>query len=161
MTQNLFIDITELIYWEGRLTGVPRVMNELSLRFLEEEKSMYVSWDKKNRAYRKVAFVPADISIIDGNEKPLVVPKKQELAENVKLFVRKSKYASRSVELAKTTVRIIRGEKNIFKRSNQIVTPTSGDTLLILADWHGSDPNFISYIKTLKVDKVRLSLIHI
>jgi len=44
--QKIFIDITELANWEGPLTGVPRVMNELCVRFGEEkDKIVFVKWN--------------------------------------------------------------------------------------------------------------------
>ena len=33
---KLVIDVTQLVNWTGRLTGVPRVMDELSVRFAQE-----------------------------------------------------------------------------------------------------------------------------
>lgn len=41
------IDITQLVHWGGRLTGIPRVMNELSLRYAQHPEIVFVVWDKK------------------------------------------------------------------------------------------------------------------
>lgn len=40
------IDITQLVHWSGNLTGIPRVMDELAIRFLEDEsrETVFVSW---------------------------------------------------------------------------------------------------------------------
>ena len=43
---KLVIDVTQLVNWTGRLTGVPRVMDELSVRFAQEyEGCVFVEWD--------------------------------------------------------------------------------------------------------------------
>lgn len=43
------IDITQLVHWSGNLTGIPRVMDELAIRFLQDEKKevVFVSWVKE------------------------------------------------------------------------------------------------------------------
>lgn len=43
------IDVTQLVHWPGNLTGIPRVMDELALRFLEDKNTnvIFVSWVKE------------------------------------------------------------------------------------------------------------------
>ncbi len=50
----LYIDVTQLVHWTGRLTGIPRVMNELSVRFMKKEKTQFVIWDELYGAYRVI-----------------------------------------------------------------------------------------------------------
>jgi glycosyltransferase involved in cell wall biosynthesis len=40
------IDVTQLVHWPGNLTGIPRVMDELAIRFAQQksENSIFVSW---------------------------------------------------------------------------------------------------------------------
>lgn len=45
MSNRLIIDITQLVHWPGRLTGIPRVMNELSLRYKDHSEAIFVVWD--------------------------------------------------------------------------------------------------------------------
>jgi glycosyltransferase involved in cell wall biosynthesis len=54
MTQNklskknrTIIDITQLVHWGGGLTGIPRVMNELSLRYAKQPDTLFVVWNKE------------------------------------------------------------------------------------------------------------------
>lgn len=46
MHYRYIIDITQLVHWSGNLTGIPRVMDELAIRFHEDKKAdaIFVSW---------------------------------------------------------------------------------------------------------------------
>lgn len=46
------IDVTQLVHWQGRLTGIPRVVQELATRFPSQKKRevVYVSWVKEVKA---------------------------------------------------------------------------------------------------------------
>lgn len=44
--QRTIIDITQLVHWTGRLTGIPRVMNELSMRYSKIPETIFVVWSK-------------------------------------------------------------------------------------------------------------------
>jgi glycosyltransferase involved in cell wall biosynthesis len=44
--KKTYIDITQLVHWSGRLTGIPRVMNELSLRYAKNDSVVFLVWDK-------------------------------------------------------------------------------------------------------------------
>lgn len=52
------IDVTQLIHWSGNLTGIPRVMSELAIRFLKEypERAVFVSWVKEVSAMCEIDF---------------------------------------------------------------------------------------------------------
>ena len=42
------IDVTQLVHWQGRLTGIPRVVQELAVRFPSEGREVvFVSWVKE------------------------------------------------------------------------------------------------------------------
>jgi glycosyltransferase involved in cell wall biosynthesis len=43
---RIFIDVTQLVHWTGKITGIPRVMDELAARFVREESDdiVFVSW---------------------------------------------------------------------------------------------------------------------
>jgi hypothetical protein len=45
------IDITQLVHWEGNLTGIPRVMNELALRYASDSKTVFVVWSSQRDAF--------------------------------------------------------------------------------------------------------------
>lgn len=50
----IFVDVTQLSVWPGKLTGIPRVMNELSRRFSSEDAATLVVW--KQGMFRKVVY---------------------------------------------------------------------------------------------------------
>lgn len=52
------IDITQLVHWPGNLTGIPRVMDELALRFMNDGKvdAIFVSWVKELEQMCEVDF---------------------------------------------------------------------------------------------------------
>ncbi len=48
---RLIIDITYLAHWKGRLTGIPRVINELAIRYQKEPGTVFVIWDAKAECF--------------------------------------------------------------------------------------------------------------
>lgn len=45
---KLYYDVTQLVHWDGRLTGIPRVMNEQAIRFrAKRPDTVFVSWVKE------------------------------------------------------------------------------------------------------------------
>jgi len=52
------IDVTQLVHWSGNLTGIPRVMDELAIRFLNTypDNTVFVSWVKEVGAMCEVNF---------------------------------------------------------------------------------------------------------
>ncbi len=119
---RLIIDISELAAWEGRLTGVPRVMNELSARFADQGGVRLVAWDGPGGGYR-TAELP-------GRSRP----------------------AKAVAALKKVARKLTKSDA-----APESVSPESGDTLFVLADWHGSDPAFVDYLVKLKGEGVRLA----
>src|SRR5689334_4911906 len=55
---NTYVDVTQLIHWQGFVAGIPRVMYELSRRFSSDENTnvVYVSWVKEVGYYCEVDF---------------------------------------------------------------------------------------------------------
>lgn len=53
-----YVDVTQLVHRQGRMTGIPRVMYELSRRFAENEQTSvrYVSWVKEIAAFCEIDF---------------------------------------------------------------------------------------------------------
>ncbi|UTX51387.1 glycosyltransferase family 4 protein [Candidatus Saccharibacteria bacterium TM7i] len=52
------IDVTQLIHWPGNLTGIPRVMDELAIRFLNDtsRETHFVTWVKEANAMCEIDF---------------------------------------------------------------------------------------------------------
>ncbi len=152
---RLIIDITELAGWQGKLTGVPRVMNELSLRYANEHNVQFVTWDGLRRN-----LVSAELPQI-GDEQPTEAPQPTRETAS-KRALRKIAYSNPA------TGKIVRRLKKISispaqqqqpLSSEEVITPKSGDTLFVLADWHGADENFINYVLSLKPQGVKLAQI--
>lgn len=53
---NCYVDVTQLVHWDGKLTGIPRVMYELSIRFSNEGNVRFVSWVKELKSYCEIDF---------------------------------------------------------------------------------------------------------
>jgi glycosyltransferase involved in cell wall biosynthesis len=155
---RLVIDITELVHWQGKLTGVPRVMNELSSRFAANavaQEIVFVTWDSHKNAFEAVDYVPA---AVDPTDEDIAKPGEPSgVLETTKQLVRKSRIASRAVELTKGGVKsLATGSFRVTRSHRQILRLQSGDTLLILADWHGSNEKYMSLIEDIKQLGVRL-----
>jgi hypothetical protein len=56
--KKLYVDITELYAWKGKVTGIIRVMDELSRRFADEKKvaPTFVLWDERTATFLEVDF---------------------------------------------------------------------------------------------------------
>ncbi len=49
---TLYYDVTQLVHWDGRLTGIPRVMHEQAIRFRKQRpETVFVSWVKELREF--------------------------------------------------------------------------------------------------------------
>jgi glycosyltransferase involved in cell wall biosynthesis len=57
-SSKLYVDVTQLVHWQGRMTGIPRVMYELSMRFKStgDQEVVYVSWVKEVAAFCEIDF---------------------------------------------------------------------------------------------------------
>jgi len=54
---RMVIDITQLAGWQGKLTGIPRVMYELSTRYAEiGDETVFVGWDAGQRVFWELSF---------------------------------------------------------------------------------------------------------
>lgn len=57
-SKKCYIDVTQLVHWEGYLAGIPRVMNEVSKRFVSDDTTefIYVSWVKEIASFCVIDF---------------------------------------------------------------------------------------------------------
>lgn len=52
---KLYYDVTQLIHWPGKLTGIPRVMHELAIRFQRDKSdTIFVAWVKEIQEFCEV-----------------------------------------------------------------------------------------------------------
>lgn len=56
--KRTIIDVTQLVHWPGMMTGIPRVMNELGMRFhkLKDPNIVFVTWVKDIWCYCEIDF---------------------------------------------------------------------------------------------------------
>lgn len=125
---KFYIDVTELVNWEGRLTGVPRVMFELSVRFSKNKNIVFVAWDSSLGVYNGVNFKD-----ING-----------KFGKNLKKRYKMGKI----LKLKKIT--------NKVTNKNNTLDINNEGKLLILSDWHGSDVSFINHIKQIHSSGVKI-----
>lgn len=57
-SKTCYIDVTQLVHWEGFVAGIPRVMYELSRRFKDDDTTsfIFVSWVKELGAFCEIDF---------------------------------------------------------------------------------------------------------
>lgn len=145
---KVIIDVTELSQWQGKLTGVPRVMDELSRKFANDAdlKNEFVVWDSSISSYRMIR-IDQELSL------PVARMAKEEysgdnLVRKLQLMI---KLATNFLKRAKKS-----SQPNAIIGNDMFVKPQPGDILFIMADWHSSDPAFVSYIVKLHGEGVRL-----
>jgi glycosyltransferase involved in cell wall biosynthesis len=80
--KKTYIDITQLYEWKGKVTGIQRVMDEISKRFIGDERfsSVFIVWNKNTASFYEVdleSFL-AERRVIEANEKlGLIKPNKR------------------------------------------------------------------------------------
>jgi len=136
--KKIFIDVTQLMQWQGRLTGVPRVQHELISRFAQDKESVFVTW----HGYDFCEIQAEDIFVkktIDASA-PQVVPGYFELQ------LRRAKHVlGRSRQLKALYHRVRTSRQAVPGGVNKIVTPSSQDAFFI-AEGIWSDENYIQKI---------------
>jgi glycosyltransferase involved in cell wall biosynthesis len=166
---KIFYDATQLVHWAGGLTGIPRVMHELGLRFNKDNslKVVFVSWVKAKNAYYEVDFSE---TMKTRGEKIIYKPNSKEvLSEKPKSTINlssKSKKLARKA-LNKTSKIFPELVKDIEFKANDLVfngyktvIPQKGDVIVITwGEWW--DDSFIEYLKNTSKEGVKISqLIH-
>lgn len=150
---SLYIDITELANWTGRITGVPRVMNELASRFTEMPDIVFVRWNAYRQDLEAIPYIPVDNTPAAATDPKIVAKDRLHI---IKIVIRKSRFASRSVEVTLTRVRAAQSRYRELRRPRTGIQLEPGDKVVVLADWHGSDPNFITYLKARRKEGTRI-----
>lgn len=149
---RLVIDVTELVNWQGRLTGVPRVMDELAARFSQDGDCVFVSWDGALGGYRQTGpgrpTVSAQPETASANNSAVV--------EAAKRLKSRSRLAGKALSVPEKAVRKLAARGARAADPVSLVELGRGDTLFVLADWHGSDPAFIEYLVGSKRSGVTL-----
>jgi glycosyltransferase involved in cell wall biosynthesis len=166
--KRTIVDVTQLVHWPGMLAGIPRVMNELSVRFynLQNPNVVFVSWVKSLKCYCEIDFARTMAQrgtlikyLKEGETAPLTpiltssatshidsVP--QALAKKSlpkKVFDLSLKVASRlSNKLAERLKNRIQSIK--MRKYKRVVLGRDDNVFIGWGEWW--DDNFISMLKT-------------
>lgn len=148
---RIVVDITELVDWTGKLTGVPRVMNELAHRFSEENDIIFGHWNKDRRIFEPAEYI-APISSPDARS----VADKEGFIEVLKRLIRRSAIASKTTAMLVTNLKRIKRKTYSLLTRKEEIHLLDTDILVVLADWHGSDPYFIDFVKSVADREIKL-----
>ena len=149
--KNTYFDVTQLYLWEGKLTGIPRVINEYSSRFAKganKDSNIFVVWDHKGRGFYRVEMDSIiERYLANNNEKnSITYSKSSNLKDKIKALEAKSTIIHRIISIARRLLHIYRNSKTNNEPRNEYIELQSQETICIFwGDW--SDQN---YIKTLK-----------
>lgn len=157
------IDVTQLVRWQGRLTGVPRVMHELSIRFADKDDTVFVEWDGARQK-----FVPVDLEAALRRREMTGHPAAQDAPaarpRMLSLLVRAVNFAKRRSAVARKLLAFPE------KAARRLLLPAApkpqepqpafefkvGDLLVVLwGEWH--DESFIRSLVDLKAGGIRLA----
>lgn len=170
--KKTIVDITQLAHWAGILTGIPRVMNELAVRFREmDSNAVFVVWVKALQTYCEVDLEQT----LENRGKGIVYLHQGETTSRpTKTHAAAKVPAARSHILKRVTAKAARvgvaqsarisprlseivGErarKAQFARYKQ-VQPQHSDTLIVLwGEWW--DKSFIAMLEDRHKDGVKL-----
>jgi glycosyltransferase involved in cell wall biosynthesis len=166
---RILYDVTHIVHWQGKYTGIPRVIHELAMRFTESgEPVVFVSWVKEVRTFcavdlaktlaggNGIVYIP-----IDGERSPAAVAPVQRAAmsQSVKRLI---KALLKGIQAIAPSVTASIKARLIAQRQAGLpkVTFQAGDRLFIpWGEWW--DERFTMYLEELNAKGVRLvQLIH-
>lgn len=150
--QRTIIDITYLAHWQGKLTGIPRVINELASRYSKSESNcIFVIWDNE---YNDLFEVDILKTLVNRGRSLHYIPAAR--VQNSGMSSRTIVLTGRAMRKAKSKynlpvptaliVRALRDRKNLHK----LLEVISGDTYVIMmGEWHTQEyiDKIISYSK--------------
>lgn len=147
----LYIDITELESWQGKLTGVPRVMNELAMRYADDSSVTFVKWDGLSRRY-----FPTSLPSLREESAPSALPVAPSLVKRVARKIVVSNPVTLGLFQKAKHYKYRRQQSSVPMVNEPKVSLQAGDVLFVLADWHGSDRNFVDELISLHEQGVKL-----
>lgn len=151
---RLVIDVTQLAQWQGKLTGIPRVMSELASRFAVDDQAHLVVWDNQVQAFKEVQYNEIMPQLANNSidaQARISTPTIKRMAKAVERRVPLVQKARRRVQAkARSAVST--------KRSAQSVDAfdiSATDTLVVLwGHWHVQ--TYIDKLANLQQDGVKL-----
>lgn len=146
---SLYVDVTQLIHWQGKLTGIPRVMNELADRYKDEVDTHFITWEST-----ALKYVGVDInkSLKDRGVR-------LHYSEDVKVGRKVAVFLLRVLrKLNKLGIYTPEGVTTYIKKSGNLTKGmefTDDDVLLVLWGEQGSEA-FITEILNLHKKQVKI-----
>jgi glycosyltransferase involved in cell wall biosynthesis len=157
--KKIYVDITQLYAWQGKLTGIQRVMDEISKRFLDDKRfsPIFIVWNKNKASFFEVDFK----NFLLEREKlqtssTLIAKKNQTRARRIARAKRLLRRVYHKVPLSRTTY-------NLYTSLNsKVIELTSPHKIITLDDNsmlfmpHGGvweSDTYITKILELKKDK--------
>jgi glycosyltransferase involved in cell wall biosynthesis len=155
------VDVTQLIHWQGNLTGIPRVMDELAIRFAKynASNSVFVSWVKELGAMCEVDFIATrqhrsnGIAYLRQNNTGSA-PKAPEAKAYLKRGIKKIAHKS-GLSTSRLYTKMATANVALEAKSYKVYTPEAGDKLFIpWGEWW--DQNWLSLVARYKASNVAI-----
>lgn len=168
MNKRLVVDVTQLVRWKGKPTGIPRVMSELSTRLEQHEDTIFVVWDTLEQLFSVIDLsdmlqakdeqVSADSSSVQEShgydiQKKLIHAVKKARAESVAV----RKLSQIPVKIAKKAVSIkkLKNAPIEWSQKTNEYTPEQKDTMVVFwGEW--ADPTYRQALVRLHGQNVKL-----
>lgn len=165
------IDVTQLVHWSGNLTGIPRVMDELAVRFHEDKKAdvVFTSWVKELGQMCEVNFEATrqhrgnGISFMRNGARlsptirPQSVPEMQSLHITKQLTKRAVKKIAAKSRLDRTTLyrKAKSAHRSLELQTYKIYKPQAGDKFFIpWGEWW--DQNWLNLVNNFFSKSVQI-----
>jgi glycosyltransferase involved in cell wall biosynthesis len=152
--KHLYIDISQLVFWQGKLTGIPRVMNELTIRYASSEGTIchFVVWEHGSRSFYEI---DVHASLETRGKRVHYAPRKDhEVGMRKHYIVAEAAIGHQAGRvLRRLQTYHIRGTQKIlnliYARTRKKVSITPSDTLFVLwGEW--ADKNYIAKLTQLR-----------
>lgn len=152
---RIVIDVTQLAGWQGKLTGIPRVMYELSSRYADlDDKTIFIGWDAGRQVFWELSFS----EIKDKRNSAATATTEQLKLSTIKRSLRH--FYDASPDFIKTAARRMKALINSVPLVDEAQAPgfsfKKGDKLIVFwGEW--ADANYRSrLVDAVKVDHVSL-----
>lgn len=138
---NIIVDATELVHWNGKLTGVLRVMDELSTRFASNPDCIFIEWSEKHNVFYQVDLM----QVLRDKELSLQTEELTTHKSTRQQLVAIANKLETRVPAARPLLKVSRkavhtlptNKKNTSDDPTKIIiTPKKGDVFVIICDWH-------------------------
>lgn len=167
---KLHYDVTQLVHWPGRITGIPRVMEELAVRYQRAyPDTVFVSWVKEIREFCEVDLSASlvrrghGIVYLHGSETrseratvsterthevriPTTSLAKRAVKKSLRITARYTPKIAQAVELRAQQMRMTQWKRAVMKEDDSLFVPWG--------EWW--DENFIVKLERLHEDGIHL-----